>query len=462
LGLYPTAWYPTGLLCDRNGLCVLSSKGTGSGPNADGRYIGHMINGLLSRLPLRPPANGAAAVARNNGYPPALSARAGLPAAIRHCILIVRENRTYDQDLGDRSAGNGDPSLTMFGRRITPNLHALADRFATGDNFYSDGEVSAQGHQWTLGANCPDYVEKTWMAYYSDRGRIRDSTYAPVSYPASDWAMEHCARHGVSCRMYGDPVRIGPSGSPLPLVADKVDTRYRGWDLDTPDMQRAAEWKREFNAGIFPAFSYLWLPNDHTAGARIGSKTPRALVADNDEATGLIVDAISHSRFWKETAIFVIEDDSQDGRDHVDAHRNILLIASPWTRPGALTSRHYSQASVYATIERLLHLPPMCQYDALAAPITDVWSSTPDMRPYHKIAALVPTDERNTARSVMAAESSRLDLEDADADKTGLLETILWRYEQGNREQGTGNREEGRGNREKRKEKREKGRRGRP
>ncbi|HZT44313.1 MAG TPA: bifunctional YncE family protein/alkaline phosphatase family protein [Chthonomonadaceae bacterium] len=477
LGLYPVAWYPTGLICDGKTLYALSSKGTGSGSNADGRYIGHMINGLLSRLPVRPPARGEVIVARNNGYasrlsdltpqPPLLrkergrlsnhpadgkakipgfrtgsnaNARSGLPAAIKHCVLIVRENRTYDQDLGDRKEGEsfqsaslkggrlgGDPALTMFGRMVTPNLHALANRFATGDNFYSDGEVSAQGHQWTLGANCPDYVEKTWMAYYSDRGRIRDSTYTPISYPASDWAIEHCARHGISCRMYGDPVRIDAHGRPLPLVADKVDTRFRGWDLGYPDVERAAEWKREFAAGIFPAFSYIWLPNDHTAGTQIGSKTPRALVADNDEATGMIVDAISHSKYWKETAIFLCEDDSQDGRDHVDAHRNILLVASPWARPGAVTSHHYSQASLYATIERLLRLPPMCQYDALAAPITDIWSSAPDLRPYQKIAALVPTDERNTAQSVMAAESARLDLDDADADKTGLLETILWR-----------------------------------
>ena len=478
LTLFPTAWYPTGILCSHDGktLFVISSKGVGSGPNKNGAYIGHMMNGLLSRISTQPVANGPTLVAQNNGYAPSppsplsLKGRGGtdkysvalsplpprsgktgrgaggegervstarnghqgpavgrLPPAIKHCVLIVRENRTYDQVLGDRRPGNGDPTLTMFGRRVTPNLHALADRFATGDNFYSDGEVSAQGHQWTLGANCSDYVEKTWMAYYSPRGRVRDSPYAPITYPASLSCLEQCLRHGLTCRMYGDDVRIGRNGRPLPALAAAFDPDYRGWDLGYPDVQRAAEWRREFQSGRFPAFTYIWLPNDHTAGTQAGNKTPRALVADNDIATGMIVEAISHSRYWQATAIFLCEDDSQDGRDHVDAHRNVLLVASPWVRTGTVTSHHYSQAGIYATIERLLHLPPMCQYDALADPIADIWRATPDLRPYTTIAARVPTDERNTTQSAMWRESAALDLDDADADRTGLLETILWK-----------------------------------
>jgi len=510
---YPAGWYPTNLLCTRDGqtLYVINSKGVGSGPNANGGYIGHMMNGTLSAIPTQATKNGLEQVARNNGYSPhpltppprtgegraphsqALpsssispyprpfslqgrresrsqsipysrtgegrsrvtpfppreggwgvrfsGARAGSQAdkrlpPITHCVLIVRENRTYDQVLGDRPQGNGDPSLTMFGAEVTPNLHALADRFATGDNFYSDGEISAQGHQWTLGANCPDYVEKTWMAYYTPRGRLADSPLSPISYPALGYSLDHCVRHGVSCRMYGDVVRIGKGGRPLPGLADKYDPHYRGWDLEYPDTQRAEEWLREFKSGLFPAFSYIWLPNDHTAGARLGSRTPRAMVADNDVATGRIIEAISHSRYWRDTAIFVCEDDSQDGRDHVDAHRNILLIASPWVRPGAITSHHYSQAGLYATIERLLHLPPMSQYDDLADPILDVWTAAPDLRPYDALPARIPTDERNTRKAAMWRESARLDLEDADADKTGLLEAILWRMEAARRKEG--------------------------
>ncbi len=501
--LFPTAWYPTGLLCARDGktLYVINSKGVGSGPNKDGGYIGHMIHGTLSALHLDTTPDGAEAVARNNGYavsgrrnpaaaPPLPSASAAASSGrfalaahlrrqgaassaptfspplflgegpgvgahwaggggaergvrsnalppIKHCVLIVRENRTYDQLLGDRNTGNGDPSLTMYGRQVTPNLHALADRFATGDNFYSDGEISAQGHQWTLGANCPDYVEKTWMAYYSARGRLTDSPYSPISYPALGYNIDQCVRNGISCRMYGDAVRIGAGGKPLPEVADKYDPQFRGWDLDYPDTQRAAEWRREFQSGIFPAFSYIWLPNDHTAGARLGSLTPRAMIADNDVAVGQIIEAISHSKYWAETAVFLCEDDSQDGRDHVDAHRNILLIASPWARPGAVTSHHYSQASLYATIDRLLGMSPMSQYDDLADPITDVWAASPDLRPYTTLAAQVPTDERNTRQSSsLWRASARLDLEDADADKTGLLEAILWKMEQERRAEG--------------------------
>ena len=433
LAAFPTAWYPTGIVCSTDGksLYVLNSKGTGSGPNADGQYIGHMMPGTLSILSTSETTGGMVTVGRNNGW---IAARPNpvLPRAIKHVVLIVRENRTYDQVLGDRSPGNGQASLCTYGRNVTPNLHALADRFAIGDNFYSDGEVSAQGHEWTLGANCPDYVEKTWMAYYSNRGRIRDAAVAPISYPENGFCIDHCLRNGVTCRMYGDAVRIGPGGRPLPGLENAFDPDYRGWDLDYPDVQRAAEWKREFDRGVFPAFVYLWLPNDHTAGTRLGGKTPRSLVADNDEATGRVIDAISHSRYWNETAIFLCEDDSQDGRDHVDAHRNVLLVASPWVRPGALTSHHYSQASIYATLERLLRgphggLPPMSQYDALADPIADIWSTTPDSRPFAFLPARIPLNERNTTRSAMWRESGQLDFGEPDDDRSGLLETILWR-----------------------------------
>jgi YVTN family beta-propeller protein len=443
--LTPTAWYPTGILCARDGktLYVISSKGVGSGPNKNGGYIGHIIRGTLSTLSLNALSDEADVVARNNGYAARLKAapavgREGehLPP-IKHCVLIVRENRTYDQVLGDRNRGNGDSSLTLFGQKVTPNLHALVERFASADNFYSDGEVSAQGHQWTLGANCPDYVEKTWMAYYSARGRLEDSPYSPISYPAEGFNLDLCVRNGVSCRMYGDAVRIGEGGKPLPSIADKRDPQYRGWDLEYPDTRRVEEWLREFHQGIFPAFSYIWLPNDHTAAARLGYRTPRAMVADNDVATGQIIAAISHSKFWADTAIFLCEDDSQDGRDHVDAHRNILLIASPWVRPGSITSHHYSQVSIYTTIERLLHLPPMGQYDELADPIRNIWADTPDLRPYEVLAAQVSTEEKNTQHSsTLWRESARLDLEEADADKTGLLEEILWRMEKAHRTEG--------------------------
>ncbi len=427
----PTGWYPTAVLAHPGdgSLITLSSKGVGSGPNADGRYIGSMMAGFAASSPPPGSGKGLAEVAANNGY--ALRrgqpiSRSGLPP-IRHCVLIVRENRSFDQLLGDDPRVHGSPDLTLYGRAITPNLHALGERFALGDNFYSDGEVSDQGHQWTLGANCPDYVEKTWMAAYTGSGRLRDSTRAPVSYPAAGYAMDQCLRRGVSCRMYGDAVRIGPGGKPLAGLAAIVAPDYRGWDLDTPDTERAAQWLAEFRRGIFPAFSYIWLPNDHTAGTKPGSLSPRAMVADNDLATGRIIEAISRSKAWRDTAIFLCEDDSQDGRDHVDAHRNVLLIASPWVRRGAVTGRHYSQASIYATIERILGFPPMSQFDDLASPITDVWVSTPDLRPFQALPAGISTTERNTTQSAMWRESLQIDFDEPDADHSGRLEEALWR-----------------------------------
>ncbi len=238
--------------------------------------------------------------------------------------------------------------------------------------------------------------------------------------------LDHCVRNGVPCRMYGDMVRRAPGGRPRPELADKVATSYPSWNLTIPDRDRARVWLQEFRQGIFPRFSYIWLPNDHTAGTARGMATPRAMVADNDVATGTILEAVSRHPEWRDTVVFLTEDDTQDGRDHVDAHRNILLVVSPWVRPRSVARRHYSIASIYATIERLLALPPMSQYDDLASPITDVWSTMPDLRPFTALPARVPLDEKNGAAAPMARESARLDLEEPDSNTGPLLERILW------------------------------------
>ncbi|MGC8668231.1 MAG: alkaline phosphatase family protein [Chthonomonadales bacterium] len=433
-GMLPTAWYPTGIAGDAatGTLYVVSSKGFGSGPNKEGGHISRMMRGTVQRLAVPQLARwraGAAEVARLNGFSNrhGPSKSAGLPKGIKHVVFIVRENRSYDQVLGDLGYGNGDPSLTVFGEEVTPNLHALARRFALADNMYGDGEVSVQGHQWTLGANCPDYVEKTWQALYSHRGRLGDAIPGPQSYPVVGYMMDECARLGVSCRMYGDFVRREKGGKPIPLLADKVAPSFPGWNLSIPDQKRADAWLAEFRAGIFPAFSYIWLPNDHTAGASAGMPTPRAMVADNDLATGRILEALSHHREWRDTVVFLTEDDTQDGRDHVDAHRNILLIMSPWVRPGSVSSHHYSIASIYATIEALLGLPPMSQYDDLADPIRGVWQAEPNLQPYTAVPSRVPLDERNPDKTALAKLSEELDLSEPDANTGPLLEEILWR-----------------------------------
>ena len=437
-GMIPTAWYPTGIWADaRSGiLYIVSSKGYGSGPNKDGGHISRMMRGVVQRLV--PPdlggwQKGALSVARLNGFGnrhgPAKAA--ALPKGIKHVVFIVRENRSYDQVLGDLGYANGDPSLTLYGEEVTPNLHALARRFAIADNMYGDGEVSVQGHQWTLGANCPDYVEKTWQALYSHRGRLADAIPGPQSYPAVGYMMDECARLGVLCRMYGDFVRREKGGKPIPLLEGKVSPSFPGWNLSIPDQKRADAWLAEFRAGIFPTFSYIWLPNDHTAGATAGMPTPRAMVADNDLATGRIIEAITHHPDWRHTVVFLTEDDTQDGRDHVDAHRNILLIMSPWVKPGSVTSHHYSIASIYATIEALLGLPPMSQYDDLADPIREVWQHEPNLQPYKAVPNRVPLDERNAEKTALAKLSEGLDLSEPDANTGPLLEEILWQEARG-------------------------------
>lgn len=437
VGMAPAAWYPTGIAVDRSSgaLYVVSSKGFGSGPNKEGGHISRMMRGVVQRLQAGDTAGwraGLSVVARLNGFSnrhgPAKTA--GLPKGIKHVVFIVRENRSYDQVLGDLGYGNGDPSLTLFGEEVTPNLHALARRFAIADNMYGDGEVSVQGHQWTLGANCPDYVEKTWQALYSHRGRLGDAVPGQQAYPAVGYMMDECARLGVSCRMYGDFVRREKGGKPIPLLAGKVAPAFPGWNLSIPDQKRADAWLTEFRAGIFPAFSYIWLPSDHTAGAAAGMRTPRAMVADNDLATGRILEALSHHPDWKDTVVFLTEDDTQDGRDHVDAHRNILLIMSPWVKPGSVTSHHYSIASIYATIEGLLGLPPLSQYDDLADPIRDVWQAHPNLEPFTALPNRVPLDERNPEKTALAKLSEQLDLSEPDANTGPLLEEILWREAQ--------------------------------
>lgn len=433
-GLIPTGWYPTALAVTPDGqnLFVAAAKGLGSGPNdVTRRHVSVANGGIVYRVSLQ--GTGSAAdtlpawtrqVAQlNEVVGRSETGRTPLPP-IHHVVYIVKENKTFDQVLGDLGKGDGHPDLTMYGKAITPNTHALASRFGLGDNFYSDGEVSLQGHEWTLAANSPDYVERTWPQIYAGHSRI-DDTSTPVSYPGGGFLLDECVRHKVSCRMYGDEVTRDEGGKMLPALQSHVCTAFKGWNLHYPDTRREQAWEAEFRAGIFPAYSYLWLPDDHTAGTSPGYRTPQAMVATNDLAVGRVVQAISHSPYWKDTLIFVIEDDSQSGYDHIDAHRNILLMISPWVRQGALTHRHYSQVSISRTIEQLLGVPPLSQYDANAAPITDVFASKPDLRPFEALPETVNIEAMNTAKSVMRHLSMRLDLSEPDTDSKGLLPGIL-------------------------------------
>ncbi|HET6384510.1 MAG TPA: bifunctional YncE family protein/alkaline phosphatase family protein [Armatimonadota bacterium] len=432
-GLIPTGWYPAALAVSPDGsqLYVAAAKGLGSGPNKVSRKSVAVLDyGIVYAVPLTGPESadtGLAAwtrqVADSNLFTTP-DKNVKLPP-IQHVIYIVKENRTYDQVLGDLGRGNGDPTLAFYGKRVTPNTHALADRFAIGDNFYSDGEVSSQGHEWTLAANSSDYTERTWPQIYAGHARLDDISSTPISYPAGGFLIHSCLEHGVSCRMYGDEVMRDSKGHLLPGLADLKSKTYRGWNLNYMDIHREEAWAAEFKKGIFPRYSYVWLPSDHTAGTRVGSHTPEAMVADNDLALGRLVDTVSHSPEWKDTVIFVSEDDSQAGLDHVDGHRNILLVISPWVRPGMITSQHYSQVSISRTIELLLGIPPLSQFDAQTQPILDVFSDHPDLTPYQAVPETVDINARNTTASVMTRESARLDLKEPDASNPELEKILV-------------------------------------
>jgi DNA-binding beta-propeller fold protein YncE len=477
-GFIPSGWYPTAVGFDQSGrqAFVLSGKGLQSKPNPRGptplsgrtdQFIGGLLTGSLSAVTM-PDAAALAAMTRRvyeltpysdatrlapAGAPRASSipARVGAPSPIKYLFYVIRENRTYDQVLGDIKAGNGDPGLCLFGEQITPNAHALTKRFALFDNFHVDAEVSYDGHAFSTAAYATDAVEKIWPTNYADRGgaylsegggRMRNA-YGNLAAPAAGYIWDACARAGLSVRSYGEFVlhgadfndRVSPLKATVPGLDGRIDPDFPPFDMDVTDARRVEIWLagfREFERnGLLPRLSIVRLPRDHTAGTRPGSHTPRAMVADNDEALGRLVEAVSKSRYWAESAIFVVEDDAQNGPDHVDAHRSVLLVASPFVRPGVVDSTLYTTSSVLRTIELILGLPPMSQYDAAATPLFNAFSPAPDRRPYAAIRARVSLDEKNAASAPGARESARMDFSAPDRAPDLALNEIVWKAMRG-------------------------------
>jgi DNA-binding beta-propeller fold protein YncE len=386
--------------------------------------------------------------AREDARPPGTLPPNPIPRApgeaspIKYCIYVIKENRTYDQMLGDMPQGNGDPKLCLFPERVTPNMHRLAREFVLLDNFYVDAEVSADGHEWSMGAYATDFVEKMWPMDYG-HNRTRKFPYPaegefPIASPAGGYLWDRAREAGVSYRSYGEfatlPISTNvPSRGRLPALRGHVDEWYHGFDLNYSDLKRAerflAELKRFEAEGEMPRLQILRLPNDHTHGASRGWRTPSAYVAENDLALGQIVEAISRSKFWPQTAIFVVEDDAQNGPDHVDAHRTTAFVFSPYTKRGVVDSTMYSTSGMLRTIELILGFRPMSQFDAAATPMFNSFQAAPDLRPYETLPAKVNLDERNSAQAWGGQLKMNFAREDAVDDL--LLNEVVWRSVRG-------------------------------
>jgi DNA-binding beta-propeller fold protein YncE len=535
LGFMPTEWYPSALATIGDDLLIAAAKGQSTGPNngvsqlKDERkhrehpYIATLLYGSISRVNIRDSEKHLAQLTRRvedsnllRDDPGKIRFQRG-SNPIRHVIYVLKENRAYDQVLGDLRVGNGDSSLTLYGADITPNQHKLAQQFGVLDNFYDSGEVSGDGHDWSNAAITTDYNEKTWQIAYRGKERTYDygGTVADefpleqgepdVDAPSTGYIWDNVATHGTSYRVYGEfvsgvwcrpprkgtaspkedtpsplsaecvppvvkkgeplPPNVGdPHGSaspwpwPVPLIQhmkptkaalrDHFDPTFPDFNTEYPDQLRADEFLNEFDGFVrarregketdLPAFVLLYLPNDHTHGTTPGKPRPSASVADNDLALGRVVEAVSHSPYWDDTAILVLEDDAQDGADHVDAHRSIAFVISKYS-PGStqhpyVDSRFYTTVNMIHTIEALLGLPPMNQNDAYAPVMAPLFSGAGDQPPYsadwrNRDNGLIY--QTNPPKGQGAAESARMDFSRPDAVNTVVLNQILWRDRKG-------------------------------
>lgn len=467
-GRIPTGWYPSAVSVSGDRLIVVAGKGRGTGPNPrnaqpdqrrpdrSNQYTLGQISGTISSIPLADISEAALPaltkrVAMANGWNETKPAVRYPP--FRHVIYIIKENRTYDQVFGDISQADGDTSLVFFPRSVSPNHHALADRFGIFDRFFVNAEVSPDGHEWSMSAYVTDYSEKTIPSNYSSRGRSYDYEGRnrnaivddDVASPSTGYLWDLAERAGISYRNYGEYVGAAdfdPNGTAPPAykatkqnLQRHTNTAYPGFSLEVPDQKRADVWLEEFaryvRDGQMPALEIVRLPNDHTAGARAGDRTPRAFVADNDLALGRMIDALTRSPFWSSTVVFVLEDDAQNGPDHVDSHRSPLLVISPYSR-GGVVHRFANTTDVIATIEEILNLGSMSQFDRHGRPLREIWSDAADLSPYTTLVPSTPLNERNPRTGALAEASKRLVLDAEDRSDDDLFNRILWKTIKGN------------------------------
>lgn len=355
--------------------------------------------------------------------------KVGETSPIKYVFYVIKENRTYDQVLGDIKEGNGDTSLVLFGEKITPNHHALAKEFVLLDNFYVDGEVSADGHNWSTGAYATDYLEKTWVSSYGGRGGSYDAEgKRAIANNKGGFIWDHCKKAGVSYRTYGE---FADDYKPnIPVLKGHFCPYFTSFDGKVKDTTRYQQWKQDFDSllalNAVPRFNTVRFCNDHTEGMRKGRPTPYAHVADNDLAVGMFVDYLSKSPIWKETAIFIVEDDAQNGADHVDAHRSTAYVAGGFVKRNFVDHTTYSTSSMLRTMELILGIPPMSQYDAAATPMWRCFTATPNLTGFTARASNVNLDEKNTAMNEWQKRSEKFDLAKEDAVPDLEFNIVLW------------------------------------
>ncbi len=471
-GFIPVGWYPTNIKVIGKKIFVANGKGFSSFANPTGPnptrpsemvahhvgdtsvkvrsgYIGGLMKGTLSIID--EPANEALQVyskavytntrytkekellaAGEKGNP--VPMKVGDPSPIKYVFYVIKENRTYDQVLADVPGGNGDTSLLLFGEAVTPNQHKLAKEFVLLDNFYADGEVSADGHNWTTSANATDYLEKNWVTSYGARG----GTYPgegkrAIANPAKGFIWDYCKRAGVTYRTYGEFADDGKAN--IPSLEGNFCPYFESYNLRVRDTTRFYQWKKEFDSllanNAVAQFNTVRFGNNHTEGQRTGRPTPFAHVADNDLAVGMFVEHLSNSSIWKNCAVLIIEDDAQNGADHVDAHRTTAFLAGPFVKRGYVDHTMYSTSSMLRTIELILGLPPMSQYDAAATPMWRSFTARSDVRTFKALPVTVSLDEINTKKTESAKLSNTLDFSKEDTIPDLVLSEIVWKAVKG-------------------------------
>ena len=471
-GFIPVGWYPTNVKVIREKIYVSNGKGFSSqanpyGPNParsrenviyqggdstkpiDVQYIGGLFKGTMSVIPTpdeKTLALWSKAVYENIPYTKDKETNAqgepgnpipmklGEPSPIKYVFYIIKENRTYDQVLGDMPEGNGDTSLVLFGEKITPNQHALAREFVLLDNFYVDGEVSADGHNWSLGAYATDYLEKTWPTNYGGRGGDYGAEGTKEIANNKVFLWDQCKAKGISYRTYGEFADNGKAN--LPVLEGHFCPYYTSWDESVKDTVRFRQWQREFDSllavNAVPRLNTLRFINDHTEGLRPNRPTPFAHVADNDLAVGMFIEYLSKSPIWKETAIFIVEDDAQNGPDHVDAHRTTAYVAGGFVKRGYVDHTMYSTSSMLRTIELILGLQPMSQFDAAATPMWRSFTATPTLTPFKARPSNIDLDARNpNNRSALALKSLSFDFTKEDAAPDLEFSEVIWKAVKG-------------------------------